>query len=105
MSPRLQEWCSALSTIIEPARAGFLGPGRITLGAHFGGVNEDRRSARCSLLKTKLESTLDSGPIGSRVTGLKRAGRRRTNEINTTHSIFHSIPLHWTAYWNNLLSC
>ena len=38
---------------IVPAIAGFLDPGRITLGAHFGGVDRDRRPARCSLLKTK----------------------------------------------------
>ena len=30
-----------LIMIIKPARAGFLGPGRITLGAHFGGVDGD----------------------------------------------------------------
>ena len=35
-----------------PARAGFLGPGRITLGAHFGGVVRDQQSARGLLLKT-----------------------------------------------------
>ena len=27
-----------LITILVPDRAGFLGPGRITLGAHFGGT-------------------------------------------------------------------
>ena len=32
-------------------RARFLGPGRIALGAHFRGVDGDRRSARCSLFK------------------------------------------------------
>ena len=41
-----------LITIIGAARAGFLVPGRINLGAHFGGLMGDRRSARCSLLKT-----------------------------------------------------
>ena len=50
-----------LITIIDPARAGFLEPGRITLGAHFGGVDGDRRSARCSLLKTTpIVSTVKS---------------------------------------------
>ena len=44
--------CFSIMNIV-PAIAGFLGPGRITLGAHFGGVDGDRRPARCSLLKTK----------------------------------------------------
>ena len=35
-----------------PARAGFLGPGRITLGAHFGRVVGDPQLARGSLLDT-----------------------------------------------------
>ena len=34
-------------------RAGFFGAGRITLGAHFGGVVGDPQSARGPLLKTK----------------------------------------------------
>ena len=35
-----------------PARAGFLGPGRITLGAHFGRVDRDPQLARGLLLKS-----------------------------------------------------
>ena len=35
-----------------PARAGFLGPRRITLGAHFGKVVADPQSALGSLFKT-----------------------------------------------------
>ena len=35
-----------------PAGAGFFGPGRFTLGAHFGRVNGDPQLARGSLLKT-----------------------------------------------------
>ena len=34
-----------------PARAGFLVPGRITLGTHFGRVDGDPQSARGPLLK------------------------------------------------------
>ena len=44
---------------IGPAMAGFLGLGRITLGALFGGVfggaDGNRRSARCSVSKTNLK--------------------------------------------------
>ena len=36
-----------------PPRAGILGPGRVTLGAHFGRLNGNPESARGSLLKTK----------------------------------------------------
>ena len=35
-----------------PARAGFLGPGRTTLGAYYGRVDKDPQSARGSLLNT-----------------------------------------------------
>ena len=35
-----------------PARAGFLGPGRNTLGAYFGRVDRDPQLARGSLSKT-----------------------------------------------------
>ena len=40
------------------AMAGFLGPGRIALGAHFGGVDGDRQSARSPLLKPNLINRL-----------------------------------------------
>ena len=46
----LSSWFLIMSR--GPARAGFLGPGRITLGAHFGRVDGDSQSARGSLLKT-----------------------------------------------------
>ena len=36
----------------EPPRAGFLRPGRVTLGAHFGRLNGNPQSARGSSLKT-----------------------------------------------------
>ena len=42
-----------------PARAGFLGPGRITLGAHFGRVDGNRQSALGSLLLLKTNSIVD----------------------------------------------
>ena len=42
-----------------PAKAGFLGPARITLGAHFGRVVGDPQSARGSLLNTDSLVNLD----------------------------------------------
>ena len=46
----LSRWFLIMSQ--GPARAGFLGPGRITLGAHFRREDGDPQSARGSLLRT-----------------------------------------------------
>ena len=58
-----------------PARAGFFGPGRTTLGAHFGGVDGDHRSAWCLLLKTAPDGTLKLVSWGIRLL-LKRPSSR-----------------------------
>ena len=46
-----------------PARAGFLGPGRIILGAHFGRVDGDPLSAHGPLSKTIPKVPVSGPPI------------------------------------------
>ena len=63
-----------------PARAGFLGPGRIALRAHYGRVDRDPQSARGSLLKTnpKVMQQQHHLPYTQRSVPMKYSSKERS---------------------------